>query len=406
MRYRGNPIWAAAALVCAWAPSSPGSAQTIPERPHAAVCADEGAGTVHCTARVIVDDRGRPLVLPRQRNNSSTAAPYGPAQFLAAYNLSGQAPNRPFIAIVDTYDAPNVAADLATYNAYYRIPALPVCTVPITSSPTACFQKVDQRGGAAYPPPDPGWALEIALDVEIAHAICQNCSILLVKADTSDYGNMMAAVDLAAASGAVALSGSWGSGEFSDEVTLDVHFDHPGLAMTFSSGDSGYMTSYPAASPYVTAVGGTSLTSQGETAWILGGSGCSYYEPKPPWQKDTGCPNRTIADVAADADPNTGAAIYSSDYQLPPAWYQVGGTSLSAPLVAGVYALSGNLPASIWLNSLPYMQPSMLNDITSGLNGGRFTCGWKNTATYYLCHAVNGYDGPTGLGTPNGTGAF
>jgi len=102
--------------------------------------------------------------------------------------------------------------------------------------------------------------LEIALDVEIAHAICQNCSILLVEADTSDYANMMSAVDLAAASGAMALSGSWGSGEFSDEMSIDIHFDHPGLAMTFSSGDSGYVMSYPAASPYVTAVGGTSLT--------------------------------------------------------------------------------------------------------------------------------------------------
>jgi len=319
-------------------------------------------------------------------------APYGPAQFLAAY--------------VDAYDAPNVAADLAVYNAHYRIPALPSCAVPIASSPTPCFQRVDQRGGTAYPPPDPGWALEIALDVEIAHAICQNCSILLVEAETNDLGNMMAAVDFAAASGAVALSGSWGTGEFSDEVTLDVHFDHPGLAMLFSSGDSGYNTSYPAASPYVTAVGGTSLTWQGETAWDLGGSGCSYFEPKPPWQNDTGCPNPTIVDVAADADPNNGAAIYSSDYRSLPAWYQVGGTSLSAPIIAGVYALSSNLPPSIWASSLPYIKPSLLNDVTSGGNGARFTCGKKGTPTYYLCHAGQGYDGPTGLGSPSGTGAF
>jgi subtilase family serine protease len=104
------------------------------------------------------------------------------------------------------------------------------------------------------------------------------------------------AADLAGASGAAALSGSWGSREFSDEMSLDIHFDHPGLAMMFSSGESRYVMSYPAASPYVTAVGGTSLTSQGETGWILGGSGCSTYEPMPPWQKDTGSPNRTIAE--------------------------------------------------------------------------------------------------------------
>jgi subtilase family serine protease len=395
-----------AALLCAGLATTSASAQMIPERPHVPVCDDDGPGTFHCTARIIIDDRGRPLVLPRQRNNSTMGPPYGPAQFLAAYKLTGQAPNRLIIAIVDAYDAPNIATDLATYNGYYSIPALPVCTAPIADSPAACFQKVDQRGGAAYPPPDPGWALEIALDVQIAHAICQNCSILLVEADTASYTDMMAAVDFAAASGAVALSGSWGSGEFSDEVTLDVHFDHPGLAMLFSSGDTGYMTSYPAASPYVTAVGGTTLTSQGETAWDLGGSGCSYYEPKPPWQKDTGCPNRSIADVAADADPNTGAAIYSTDYQGVGTWYQVGGTSLSAPIIAGVYALSGNLPPNVWLNSLPYVRPSLLNDVTSGGNGARFTCGKKGTPTYYLCHAGQGYDGPTGLGTPNGTGAF
>ncbi len=377
MRYGGNPIWVAAALLCAALPCSPAPAQTIPERPHAAVCGDDGVGTFHCTARVIVDDRGRPFVVPKFR--SSSTAPYGPAQFRAAYNLTGPAPYRSIIAIVDAYDAPNISADLAAYNAYYGIPKLPDCTVAIASSPTPCFQKADQRGGTAYPPPDPGWALEIALDVEIAHAICQNCSILLVEADTASYANMMAAVDLAAASGAVA----------------------------FSSGDTGYMTSYPAASPYVTAVGGTSLTAQGETAWDLGGSGCSYYEPKPWWQKDAGCPlNRTIADVAADADPNTGAAIYSTDYQGVGTWYQVGGTSLSAPIIAGVYALSGNLLPNVWANSLPYMKSSLLNDVTSGGNGARFTCGKKGTPTYYLCHAMQGYDGPTGLGTPNGAGAF
>ena len=138
----------------------------------------------------------------------------------------------------------------------------------------------------------------------------------------------------------------------------------------------------------------------------LGASGCSFYEPKPLWQKDTGCLNRTIADVAADADPNTGAAVYSTDYQGVGHWYQVGGTSLSAPLIAGVYALSNNLPSNVWANSLPYLNPSLLNDIANGGNGGRLTCGKRGMPTYYLCHAVTGYDGPTGLGTPNGTGAF
>jgi len=404
MKYGLNPIWLGAVVLSIGLPCSPAPAQSIRAQPHAPVCGDQTPGTFDCSSRVIVDDHGRPFVVPKFRTSST--APYGPAQFRAAYKLTGQAPYRTIIAIVDAYDAPNISGDLAAYNGYYGIPNLPDCAVPIASSPTPCFQKVDQRGGNSYPPLGPGWALEIALDVEIAHAICQNCSILLVEADTSKYADMMAAVDLAAASGAVALSGSWGSGEFSDEVALDIHFDHPGLAMLFSSGDTGYMTSYPAASPYVTAVGGTSLTSQGETAWDLGGSGCSVYEPKPPWQKDAGCPlNRTIADVAADADPNTGAAIYSTDYQGVGTWYQVGGTSLSAPIIAGVYALSGNLPPNVWANSLPYLHPGLLNDTTSGANAGN-DCGRKGSSTYYLCHAGPGYDGPTGLGTPNGTGAF
>jgi len=280
--------------------------------------------------------------------------------------------------------------------------------MPITSSPIPCFQKVDQRGGQMYPSPSfPGWALEIALDVEIAHAICQNCSILLVEADNASYDNMLVAVNLAANSGASVLSASWGSGEFSYETGYDAFFNHLGLAMVFASGDSGYGVSYPAASPFVTAVGGTSLTSQGETAWAGTGRGCSFFEQKPYWQTDkTTCPTRTVADVSAVADPNTGAAVYSSDYQWPtPAWYQLGGTSLSAPIIAGVYALSGNLPPNVWANSLPYLHPGLLNDITSGANAGN-DCGRKGSSTYYLCHAMPGYDGPTGLGTPNGAGAF
>ncbi len=225
MRYGSNSIWLGAAVLFLGLPYGPAPAQTIPARPHASVCADQTPSTFNCAARVTVDDHGRPFVVPRFR--STSAAPYGPAQFLAAYKLTGQAPNRPIIAIVDAFDAPNISGDLATYNAFYGIPKLPDCAVPIASSPTPCFQKVDQRGGTSYPPPDPGWALEIALDVEIVHAICQNCSILLVEADDNSFVSMMAAVDFAAASGAVALSGSWGAGEFASEIALDVHFDHP-----------------------------------------------------------------------------------------------------------------------------------------------------------------------------------
>src|SRR5581483_11663468 len=184
-----------------------------------------------------------------------------------------------------------------------------------------------------------------------------------------------------------------------------------GIAITVSSGDSGYGVEYPAASRYVTAVGGTSLnrasSARGwtESAWSGAGSGCSAYETKPSWQTDGGCAGRTVADVSAVADPNTGLGVYDTNCnfvgqltgQCFSGWATVGGTSLSSPLIASVYALAGNT-ASISYGSYPYSHTSGLNDVTSGSNG---SCGGS-----YLCTAKAGYDGPTGLGTPNGTGAF
>lgn len=365
---------------------------------HSPVCHEEARGSARCHARVKIDNKGNPMV---------TASPsgYGPAQFLAAYGLTGIAPSDQIIAIVDAYDHPNILSDLNTYSDTFGIPKLRTCVGSIASSSVPCFQKVDQNGGQSYPKVNSGWALEIALDVEIAHAICQNCKILLVEAYSSSYLNLMAAVDRAVLMGATVISNSYGSGEFSGETAYDSHFNHPGIAITFSSGDSGYGTSYPAASPYVTAVGGTSLyfstTSVTESAWNKAGSGCSIYEPKPYWQKDNLCSRRTIADVSADANPNTGAAIFDSvPYGGHTGWFLVGGTSLSSPIIAGTYALAGGVGAGIWGNSLPYSQnPSTnLNDIVGGKNG---RCGGT-----YLCKAVSGYDGPTGLGTPNGVGGF
>jgi hypothetical protein len=182
------------------------------------------------------------------------------------------------------------------------------------------------------------------------------------------------------------------------------HFNHIGVPITFSSGDGGYGVEYPAASQYVTAVGGTTLnlnsnnSYKSESVWSGAGSGCSAYEPKPSWQKDSGCIRRTVADVAADADPNTGAAVYDTVRdQGRSGWFQVGGTSLASPLAAAVYALAGNA-SSTSDGSYPYAHTSALHDVTSGSNG---SCGGS-----YLCTGVVGYDGPTGNGTPNGTAAF
>jgi len=264
---------------------------------------------------------------------------------------------------------------------------------------------VNQTGGSNPPRPDHGWALEISLDVQIAHAICPNCHILLVESDTNYLSDLSIAENYAAAHANV-VSNSYGASEFSGETSYDSAYNHLGVPITVSSGDSGYGVEWPAASPYVTAVGGTTLTLNSnntrasETAWSGSGSGCSSVEPKPSWQSFlAGCTHRVVADVSADADPNTGAAVYDSyGYYGQRGWFQVGGTSLSAPLIASVYALAGN-GSSTTYGSYPYSHTSSLYDVTQGSNGRRCT-------PSYLCAAGTGYDGPTGLGTPIGTGGF
>lgn len=374
--------------------------QPKPERPHFSVCPGGEKDSFRCHARVISDQKGAPVT-------NSTPSGYGPAQFRGGYNLPGNTSVNQTIAIVDAYDNPNALTDLNVYSNAMSIPQLASCPVSQGTASSPCFQKVNQSGGTSYPRTNSGWILEISLDLQVAHAICQSCNILLVEASSASYSNLMAAVDQARSMGAKVISNSYGSSEFSSETSLDSHFNYPGVVFTFSSGDSGYGSSYPAASRYVTAVGGTSLylnldnSYKSESAWSGAGSGCSLYESKPGWQKDPSCAKRTIADVSADADPNTGAAVYDSfGYKGVRGWFQVGGTSLAAPLVAGVYALGG-VPSDSVGASVPYGRVSYgnnLHDVTSGSNG---SCSGS-----YLCTASSGYDGPTGLGTPLGTGAF
>jgi subtilase family serine protease len=347
-------------------------------------------------------------------SGSPTTVGLVPSQLRSAYNLNGTSGAGRTVAIVDAYDDPKAESDLAAYRAAYGLPA---CTTA-----NGCFKKVNQSGATSpLPTADYGWAEEESLDLDMVSAICPDCHILLVEASTADTGPLTTAEDTAAAApGVVAVSNSWGGAEDSTTLPADSHFNHPGVAITASSGDSGYGVLWPAASGYVTAVGGTSLktasTSRGwtETAWSGAGSGCSAQEAKPSWQHDTGCAERTVADVSAVADPNTGVAVYDTFnncgtsalcdillslgvYQGADGWVQVGGTSASSPIIASVYALAGNT-ASITYGSYPYGHTSALNDVTSGSNG---SCSGS-----YLCTAAAGYDGPTGLGTPNGTGAF
>lgn len=351
------------------------------------VCAHAPAvGAVRCQASVVTDETSQARALGSPQG-------YGPTNFYNAYHVSARSASPTTIAIIDAYDAPNIKADLDVYNRTYGLPNFLSCT---SSGQTSCFTKINQRGQTAYPKVNSGWAVEISLDVETAHAMCQNCRLVLVEADSPSLADLGVAVDQAVAQGARVVSNSYGGPESSNESAFDGHYHRAGVTMVVSSGDSGFGGTYPAASPYVVAVGGTTLRMNGaqvtsETAWSKSGSGCSAYEFKPSWQHDGGCPRRTIADVSADADPSTGAAIYDSYPNGGRAgWLTVGGTSLAAPLVAGMIASSG-YPAVIGASS--FYARGGLRDVVGGKNGSCKT---------YLCQALAGYDGPTGLGTPNG----
>ncbi|MEU6218222.1 carboxypeptidase regulatory-like domain-containing protein [Streptomyces sp. NPDC047022] len=328
---------------------------------------------------------------------------YGPTDLQSAYNLPTTGGDGRTIAVVDAMDDPNAEADLAAYRAKY---GLPPCTTA-----DGCFTKVSQRGDTDYPAPDQGWAGEISLDLDMVSAAAPDAKILLVEADNPNGDDLGAAVDEAVKLGAKYVSNSYGtqydeedSGEDpSETTTADVHYDHPGVAIVASAGDSGYGVSYPAASQYVTSVGGTSLVKDSgntrgwsESAWGGTGSGCSEFEPKPAFQHDTGCANRTVADVSAVADPATGVAVYQTYGGT--GWSVYGGTSASAPIITSAYAVAGSPAPGTYPNSYPYQHPAALNDVAAGNNG--------DCPTQYLCNAGTGYDGPTGLGTPNGVAAF
>lgn len=242
-------VLGSASFSLAQQPASKDQGQNQGER-HIRVCAapGHGNGAAECNARVVVDAKGAPKA-------QSLPSGYGPAQFRGAYGLTGSSSKT--IAIVDAYNDPNIKSDLDKYDSTYGLPFFPDCSASVTAS---CFQKVNQRGGTSYPATNSGWALEIALDVEVAHGICPTCKLLLVEADSNSYANLFAAVDRAVAMNADVVSMSWGSGEFSGETSFDSHFNVSGVAFTTSSGDSGFGSSYPAASPKVTAVGGTSLS--------------------------------------------------------------------------------------------------------------------------------------------------
>ncbi|HEY2579626.1 MAG TPA: putative Ig domain-containing protein [Streptosporangiaceae bacterium] len=369
---------------------------------YAAACATVVVGKAACMALVRTN-----LKAHMQPAAHPDAAPvgfgYGPSNLQSAYLLpSSTAGSGETVAVVDAFNDPNAASDLATYRSSWGLPA---CG-------SGCFSVVNQNGATSPLPSSAGstgWDVEESLDFDMVSAICPLCHIVLVEANSATNNDLGTAVNAAVNLGAKFVSNSYGGGESSSDTTLDSEFyNHPGVAVTASAGDSGFGVEYPAASSDVTAVGGTSLStasnSRGWTESVWGssaggngtGSGCSTVEPKPTWQKDTGCAKRTNTDVSAVADPNTGVAVYDTFSQG--GWLEVGGTSASSPIIASVFALAGTPAAGTLPSSYPYSHTANLFDVTSGANG--------SCSPAYLCTAETGYDGPTGLGTPDGTTAF
>jgi subtilase family serine protease len=349
------------------------------------VCAhNTRAGFAHCLSKVVTAINGKAVP-------NATPSGYGPSDLRSAYNLTTD--STATVAIVDAYNDPNAESDLGVYRSQYGLPA---CTTA-----NGCFKKVNQTGGTSYPRNNGGWAQEESLDLDMVSAICPGCHILFVEASSNSNANLAAAVNYAASvPGVVAISNSYGGSDTAETSS----YNHPGIAITASTGDSGYGVESPASYTHVIAVGGTHLVRASntrgwtETAWSGAGSGCSTKNAKPSWQTSvTQCSGKANADVSAVADPNTGVAVYDSyAYQGLSGWLVFGGTSVASPIIASVYALSGNTagyPAQYtWGNT------GGLNDVTSGSNGSCSPSIW--------CTSGTGWDGPTGLGTPNGTSSF
>lgn len=325
-------------------------------------------GSADCT--VIVDTAIASILDPQ--TPADMLPGLHPAQLQSAYSLPSQNSGGT-VAVVVAYDDPSAELDLAAYRSAF---GLPEC-----STANGCFSKLNERGeSGSYPASDLTWSVEASLDLDMVSAACPNCKIELVEADSNSLDDLGSAVDTAAHSGATAISNSYYAAEWNGESAEDVHYNHPGIAITVSAGDAA-QPFYPAASPYVTAVGGTSLSGSAgawsESAWAYTGQGCSAYETKPEWQGNNYCQGKRAAvDVAAVADPQTGVTIYDSTAG---GWLVAGGTSVGAPIVAAAYALSGNPQGPAYA----YAHKSAFKDI-----------------------APAGYDWPTGLGSPEGVGGL
>jgi len=372
----------------AFAASAAKSTQVTPARfNYQRACNAVPAGFARCSALVAtLASSGVAMAVNPSANPTGGAVPYTPASLHSAYALpTTAASGTPVVAIVDAFNNPNAEADMNTYRSMFGIPA---CTTA-----SGCFRKVNQNGATSpLPANDSGWGLEIALDLDMVSAICQNCRIILVEANSASLANLGAAVNRAVTLGAIAVSNSYGTNEFSGEAsTCSSFYRHDFVAITASSGDSGPIVEFPAVCPTVVGVGGTALQTNGtETAWNTNategaGGGCSSVIARQSWETAsvTGCSRHAVSTVSAVADPATGVFVYDTFGFS--GGLRVGGTSASSPIIAAVYALAGHVSATQFPPSLPWSHIS---------SGCLFTVSGRT------------YAFQTGLGTPKGTGCF
>ncbi len=376
------------------APSTTAASKTVAAStsPHTwqKVCGSAALGYASCLSFIGAQQSTlKPQAVVPLATAPGGSAPYDPAELHTAYNLPTTASGTPTVAIVDAYNDPNAASNLATYRSEWGLSA---CTTA-----SGCLKIVNQTGGTRLPVGNASWGEEISLDLDMVSAICQNCDILLVEATSASFADLGTAVKEAHTLGAIAISNSYGATESSvgssaESSYCSSYYQYTYTAVVASTGDGGPIVEVPSSCPYTTGAGGTSLSSTGtETAWNTSssegaGGGCSAYTAIPSWQSSsvTGCSRRATGDVSADADPATGVYVYDS-YGVRAGWYEFGGTSVASPIIASVFALAGNVSTTQYPASLPWA------NYTSG-------CVFKVASKTYAYQ--------TGLGSPDGTSCF